>query len=149
VNEMSLIKIKFGNNVEEEFQKAVDEVFRLVIPTFKNHECIWKPNVDVYESLDEVMVLADLAGLNKEDLHIELGRRKIKISGVRKTIWVLEKGRYYLAEIPHGHFERIIILPTLVDAESAVASYADGILMVRINKLPAGKTHQIHVTTTK
>jgi len=146
---MSLIKIKFGSNVEEEFQKAVDEVFRLVIPAFKHHECIWKPNIDVYESLDEIMVLADLAGLNKEDLHIELGRRKIKIDGVRNTIWVLEKGRYYLAEIPHGHFERNLILPTPVDAESAVASYADGILMVRINKLPASKTHRIHVKTAE
>ena len=105
---MSLIKIKFGNNFEEEFQKAVDEVFRLVIPVFKQNECIWKPNVDVYESLDEIMVLADLAGLNKEELHIELERRKIKIAGVRKTIAVLKKGRYYLAEIPHGYFERII-----------------------------------------
>lgn len=144
---MSLIKIKFGNNLEEEFQKAVDEVFHLVIPAFKHHECIWTPNIDVYESLDEIMVLADLAGLNKEELHIELGRRKIKIAGVRKTIWVLEKGRYYLAEIPRGHFERNVILPAPVDAQSAVASYADGILMVRINKLPAGKTHLIHVKT--
>ena len=49
---MSLIKIKFGNNFEEEFQKAVDEVFHLVIPAFKHHECILKPNIDVYESLD-------------------------------------------------------------------------------------------------
>jgi HSP20 family protein len=146
---MSLIKIKFGNNLEEEFQKAVDEVFHLVIPTFKQHECIWKPNVDVYESLDEIMVLADLAGLNKEELHIELGRRKIKIAGVRKAIWILEKGRYYLAEIPRGHFERNIILPAPVDAESAVASYADGILMVRISKLPAGKTHRISIKTTE
>ena len=146
---MSLIKIKFGNNFEDEFQKAVDEVFHMVIPAFKQHECIWKPNVDVYESQDEIMVLADLAGLNKDELQIELGRRKIKIAGARKTIWVLEKGRYYLAEIPHGHFERIIILPTLVDAESGVASYSDGILMVRINKLPDGKTHQIPVTTIK
>ena len=146
---MSLIKIKFGNNFEEEFQKAIDDVFHLVIPAFKHHECIWKPNIDVYESLDEIMVLADLAGLNKEDLQIELGRRKIKIAGVRKTIWVLEKGRYYLAEIPHGYFERNILLPTPVDAESAVASYSDGILMVRINKLPASKTHRIHVKTTE
>ena len=146
---MSLIKIKFGNNFEGEFQKAIDDVFHLVIPAFKHHECIWKPNVDVYESQDEVMILADLAGLNKEELHIELGRRKIKIAGVRKTIWVLEKGRYYLAEIPHGYFERNILLPTPVDAESAVASYSDGILMVRINKLPASKTHRIHVKTTE
>ena len=142
---MSLIKIKFGNNFEEEFEKAVDEVFHLVIPAFKHHQCIWKPNIDVYESLDEIMVLADLAGLNKEELHIELGRKKIKIAGVRKTIWALEKGRFYLAEIPHGHFERNIILPAPVDAPSAVASYADGILMIRINKLPAGKTHRIHI----
>ncbi len=146
---MSFIRIKFGNNFEEEFQRAVDDVFHLVIPAFKQHECIWKPNVDVYESADEIMVLADLAGLNKEELHIELGRRKIKIAGVRKSIWVLEKGRYYLAEIPHGSFERIVILPTPVDAQSAVASYADGILMVRINKLPAGKTHRVHVKTTE
>jgi HSP20 family protein len=146
---MSLIKIKFGNNFEDEFQKAVDEVFNLVIPAFRQHECIWKPNIDVYESLDEIMVLADLAGLNKEELQIELGRRKIKIAGVRKTIWVLEKGRYYLAEIPHGYFERNVILPVPVDAQSAVASYSDGILMVRINKLPAGKAHSIHVTIDK
>ncbi len=146
---MSLIKIKFGNNFEDEFQKAVDEVFHLVIPSFKQHECIWKPNIDVYESLDEIMVLADLAGLNKEEMQIELGRRKIKIGGVRKTIWVLEKGHYCLAEIPHGHFERNIILPTPVDAQSAVASYSDGILMVRINKLPASKTHRITIKTTE
>ncbi len=144
---MTFIKIKFGNNFEEEFQKAVDEVFHLVIPVFKNHECIWNPNVDVYESLDEIMILADIAGLNKEELHIELGRRKIKIAGVRKSIWLLEKARYYLAEIPHGHFDRNIILPAPVDAQSAVASYADGILMVRINKLPAGTTHRIHIKT--
>ena len=75
---MSLIKIKFGNNFEDEFQKAVDEVFHMVIPAFKQHECIWKPNVYVYESQDEIMVLADLAGLKKTSYRLNLGAGKLK-----------------------------------------------------------------------
>jgi len=78
---MNFIKIKFGNNFEEEFQKAVDDVFHLVIPVFQQYEFIWKPSIDVYESPVEIVLLADLAGLNKEELHIEMTRRKIKIAG--------------------------------------------------------------------
>jgi HSP20 family protein len=145
---MNFIRIKFGNNFEEEFQKTVDEVFHLVRPVFKHYECAWQPHIDVYESRDELIVLADLAGLNKEDLHIEINRKRIKIAGVRKMISVVRDARYFLAEIPHGHFERNIILPAAVDAESAAASYADGILVVRINKLPVNnKTHRVAVKT--
>ncbi|MCK7513993.1 MAG: hypothetical protein MZV70_64910 [Desulfobacterales bacterium] len=75
---MTYIKINFGSNFEDEFQKAVDEVFHLVRPAFKNYECIWRPNIDVYESVEEVIVLADMAGLNKEELHIEVDRKKSK-----------------------------------------------------------------------
>jgi HSP20 family protein len=147
---MNFIRIKFGNNFEEEFQKAVDEVYHLVRPRFKHFECVWQPHIDVYESCGELIILADLAGLNKEDLHIEINRKKIKIAGVRKMISVVQDARYFLAEIPHGHFERIINLPAAVDAESADASYADGILVVRINKLPANnKTHHIPVKTAE
>lgn len=146
---MNFIKIKFNNNFEEEFQKAVDEVFHLVSPVFRQHECIWMPHIDVYESMDEIIVLADLAGINKEELHIDLNRKKIKIAGVRKMVSVVKNARYSLAEIPHGYFERNIILPSAVDVESAMASYADGILMIRINKLPDHKTHRIHIMTTR
>jgi HSP20 family protein len=145
---MNFIKIKFGNNFEEEFQKAVDEVFHLVSPVFKNYEYIWRPNIDIYESAEEIIALADLAGLNKDELHIELTRKRIKIAGVRKSVLLVTNARYCLAEIPHGYFERIIALPALVDAESAVASYADGILMVRIKKMPVGKTHRVQIKST-
>ena len=47
-----------------------------------------------------------MAGLNKEELHIEIDRKKIKIAGVRKAIQLLKNARYCQAEIPHGYFER-------------------------------------------
>ncbi|MDD4242360.1 MAG: Hsp20/alpha crystallin family protein [Smithellaceae bacterium] len=146
---MTYIKINFGSNFEDEFQKAVDEVFHLVRPAFKNYECIWRPNVDVYESADEVIVLADMAGLNKDELHIEVSRHKIKIAGIRKAIQLLQNARYCQAEIPHGYFERSVGLPAPVDAQSAAATYADGILVLRMNKLPVMKTHRVSVISTK
>ncbi|MGD0279135.1 MAG: Hsp20/alpha crystallin family protein [Smithella sp.] len=146
---MTYIKINFSSNFEDEFQKVADEIFHLVRPAFKNYECIWRPNVDVYESVDEVIVLADMAGLNKEDLHIEVNRKQIKIAGIRKAIHLLHNAHYCQAEILHGHFERHIVLPAPIDAKSAVASYADGILMVRMNKLPASKSHRVSIGSKK
>jgi HSP20 family protein len=144
---MNSIKIRFGSNFEEEFQKAVDEVFHLVLPSYRHFECIWRPNIDVYESLEEIVILADMAGLNKEEFQIEIDRKKIRISGVRKAIQLFKNARYCQAEIPHGYFERNIPLPSSVDARSAVAFYADGIITIRINKSPANKTHRIPVKT--
>ncbi len=146
---MTYIKINFGSSFEDEFEKVVDEVFHLVRPAFSNYECIWRPNVDVYESSDEIIVLADMAGLNKEELHIEVDRKKVKIAGVRKAIQLLQNARYCQAEIPHGYFERNVMLPAPVESQSAKASYADGILMVRINKLPANKSHRISIISEK
>jgi len=144
---MNFIKIRFGNSLEEEFQKAIEEVFNLAKPALPQHECFWMPHVDVYESPDELVVLADLAGMNREEINIEINREKIKIAGVRKMMALGKNARYCLAEIPHGYFERNIILPRAVSAESAVASYADGILMIRVNKLPANVTQRIFVHT--
>jgi HSP20 family protein len=146
---MTFVKINFGSNFEDEFQKVVDEVFHLVMPAFRNYECIWRPNIDVYESSDEIMVLADMAGLNKEELHIEVDRKKVKIAGIRKAIQLLQNARYCQAEIPHGYFERNVILPSPVDVQSAKASYADGILMVRMNKLPVNKSHRVSIISGK
>ena len=146
---MNFIKIKFVSNLEDEFQKAVNEVFNLMNPLFKYHETVWRPAIDVYESAEEIIVLADAAGLNKDELHIEIDQRRIKIAGARKSIAEEREIRYRLAEIPRGYFESNITLPDMVDAESAVASYADGVLMIRVNKLPVNKAHRITVTTNE
>jgi HSP20 family protein len=146
---MTYVRINFGSNFEDEFQKVVDEVFHLVRPAFRNYECIWRPNIDVYESEDEIIVLADMAGLNKEELHIEVDRRRIKIAGIRKAIQLFQNARYCQAEIPHGYFERNLILPAPVESSSAKATYADGILMVRMNKLPVHKSHRVSIISEK
>jgi len=118
---MNFIKIKFVSNLEDEFQKAVNEVFNLMNPLFKYHETVWRPAIDVYESAEEIIVLADAAGLNKDELHIEIDQRRIKIAGARKSIAEEREIRYRLAEIPRGYFESNITLPDMVDARNRIA----------------------------
>lgn len=146
---MTYIKIKFGTMFEDEFQKAVDEVFHLVRPSSERFGYIWRSNIDVYESADEVLVMADMAGLSKEELHIEADRTSIKITGARRPTVFLQNGRYCQAEIPHGYFERTVALPEPVDAADAVASYTDGILSVRLKKLPVHKALRVSVLPAK
>lgn len=61
----------------------------------------------------------------------------------------LQNGRYCQAEIPHGYFERTVALPEPVDAADAVASYTDGILSVRLKKLPVHKALRVSVLPAK
>lgn len=134
---MNFIKIKFNSNFEKEFH--------VIGPSFQRTECIWMPNVDVYESPEEIIILADVAGIDKEKLHVELNRKNIKIVGVRRIISVPSGTRYSLAEIPHGYFSRSISLPAAVNPESAAATYADGILMIKISKELDRKVHRVRI----
>lgn len=146
-DKMSFIKIKFAEsleNIDTEFQRCVDEMFRLAIARVPLLERKWRPQVDIYEGDDGILVLAEIAGVEKEDLHVEIHSRMLKIYGKRETPNT-EHMRFLLAEIPHGYFERRISLPFPVDANSAKATYADGLLKVWMNKLPLERARKIPI----
>jgi HSP20 family protein len=144
---MSFIKIRFSNelgNIDAEFRRGIDEMFRLINSTFTIYQNVWRPQVDIYESPDEIMILADVAGVNKEDLYVEIDHRVLRIYGKRKKP-LMENTRYHLAEIPYGYFERNLSLPCSVDTDSLKATYADGLLQIWMAKLPVDKVCKIPV----
>jgi len=145
---MSHIKIKYGEDlgvIDREFTRAVDEMFRLATPVFAFCEHRWRPQMDIYEAADEVMILVELAGVSREDLQVEVGSRTVKITGRRRERPLDKAVRYRLAEISYGYFQRVLTLPVPVDAESASATFSEGLLMVRLSKLPLDKKRKISV----
>ena len=145
---MHTIKIRFGDDsgrLESDLRKVVDEMFNLVNPRYNACHRIWRPQMDVYESPGEIMLLAEIAGAKRENLHVEIGRKTVKISGRRQIRPLSENARYRLVEIPYGYFERAIILPVPIDTESVYATYTDGLLQIRMAKLPLDKTRKIPV----
>jgi HSP20 family protein len=100
--------------------------------------------VDIYESPEEIVILADIAGVHKDDLYVEIDNRVLRIYGKREKP-ITEKTRFHRAEITYGYFERKLALPFPIDIDSIRATYTDGLLQICIAKVPLEKVHKIPI----
>lgn len=146
---MDYIKIRFGNDLDRlssEFKRNIEEMFRNMSPRFTCTECTWTPPMDICETPEEIIVFAEIAGINKKDLDIEINSKAVKIAGNRSGLLQQNNVNYRLAEIQCGRFERILFLPSPIHTEKVHASYTDGMLQIRLAKVPMDKTHKISIS---
>ena len=83
---MEFIKIRFGKDpiqTSSKFEKTIEEMFQSLSPMFALSERSWKPPMDIYEGPEEIFILAEIAGVSKEDLELEINRKAVKIYGRR------------------------------------------------------------------
>jgi len=95
----------------------------------------WRPQTDVYETDNELVVLMDISFINQEEIEIEVDDFTLLIRGVRLDHDREEKRHYYKMEIDFGPFESVINLPFKVDKKLMQVSYRDGFFVVRIKKI--------------
>lgn len=133
----SYIKIRFGNEFEhEEYQseKSLEELFPTMNPMFRMEAASWKPQVDIYETASDIVILATMAGVDKDNLQLEISHKAVKISGRRMPCPQEKRSNYRLAEIQYGNFERVLFLPGPIDTEKVSASYENGFLQISLAK---------------
>ena len=92
------------------------------------------PAVDMYDEGKELVMKADMPGVKKEDLHIDLSENILTISGEKKMEETVEKGGLYSCERSYGKFSRSFELPSDVDREKITASLKEGVLEIRLAK---------------
>lgn len=93
---------------------------------------MWSPNIDVRERDNSVVVSADLPGINKDDVKVEVTEEGLCIRGERKREHE-EKGEgFYRSERSYGSFNRLIPLPEGANIEQAKANFKDGVLEVTV-----------------
>ena len=92
------------------------------------------PAVDMYEEGKELVIKADMPGVKKEDLHLDLAMNVLTLSGEKKTEKTVEKGGLYRSERSYGRFSRRFELPPDVDTEKITASLKEGVLEIRLPK---------------
>ena len=146
---MDYIKIRFTSDFDQlgsDFEKTCEDMFCSISPTFTLTERIWKPQMDIYETPEEIIIRAEIAGVDKENLEVEISNRAVRIYGNRTEIPSIDNATYRLAEIQYGKFERILFLPALIDTETVSSSYQNGFLQVRLVKLPLDKTYKIPIS---
>lgn len=108
-------------------------------------ERVWAPAVDMYETKNEVVVSAELPGLNEEDVHLSITGDLLTIQGERRWNDDAKDGSHYRRERWFGTFERTLSLPMPVEAGQVKATYRDGVLTVKLPKVEEIKPKEIKI----
>ena len=98
---------------------------------------LWAPRIEAFQKGDRFIVRAELPGMKKDDVQVELTDEALTIHGERRNEREEEREGYYHSECEYGAFHRTIPLPEGVIGESAEASFRDGVLEVRIQAAPS------------
>ena len=101
--------------------------------------------VDVYETGDEIIIQATIAGVNPDDLDVSIENDVVTITGERTNTEEEEGKNYFYQECFWGAFSRQIILPSEVDGNRAEASMKNGIFTLKIPKIEHKKLRKIKV----
>ena len=94
----------------------------------------WSPAVDVKETDNSFVLTADIPGLTKKDIKVNVANGKLSISGERSYETDQENDNYHYRERRFGTFDRSFNLPDTVDEENISASFKNGILSIRLPK---------------
>jgi HSP20 family protein len=100
------------------------------------------PRVEVEDTDDELVVKAELPGIDEKDLTVELQDGALTISGEKKSQSQEEKRGYVRSEFSYGRFDRVIPLDPDIDADRANAQFRRGVLTVRLPRKPEARANR-------
>jgi HSP20 family protein len=105
----------------------------------------WNPNVDIYENKDQIVLEAELPGMNREDFDLSIENNVITLRGERRFEKKDESDNYHRVERAYGSFTRSFTLPQTVTGEGATAEYKNGVLRVTLPKREEVKARRIEI----
>ena len=127
------------------FRSLLDRFFQDSPESWRQLQSFTAPQVDVTETADEYRVRAELPGVSKDDVTVELEHGLLTIRGEKKSQRdeKIEKGRRL--ECSYGAFSRSFSLPQDADSDQIAAKFKDGVLDVTIKRSTAGKPKQVTI----
>ncbi len=106
----------------------------------------WQPAVDLLESKDAYLIRAELPGMQRDDIKVEVKDGSLVLSGETKSEKPAEGVEYRHVERRAAKFSRSFSLPETVKPDAIEASYKDGILEIRVPKAEEAKPRQIAIS---
>ncbi|HYN83637.1 MAG TPA: Hsp20/alpha crystallin family protein [Pyrinomonadaceae bacterium] len=106
----------------------------------------WTPTVDIYENKDQIVLEAELPGMNREDFELTIENNVLTLRGERRFEKREETDNYHRVERAYGTFSRSFTLPQTVSGEGATAEYQNGVLRVTLHKREEVKPRRIEIS---
>lgn len=105
----------------------------------------WFPPVDIFEENDQVILRAEVPGVSRDDIDVQVENGTITLRGEKKQEKQAGSDETYRLERFYGSFSRSFVLPTSIDPEGIKATYRDGVLEVVLPKAEEAKPKKIKV----
>jgi HSP20 family protein len=109
----------------------------------------WAPAVDIYEKGTDVVLKAELPGIEPKDVDIRIENNVLTLRGERRTDNEVKRESYHRVERSYGAFTRSFTLPSTVDTTNVKADYKDGVLKITLPKREEAKPKQIQIDITR
>lgn len=106
---------------------------------------IVSPVVDIFDDGNEMVVKAEIPGIKKEDLCVDISENSLTISGEKKQEQKIDRQNYHRLECSYGSFSRSFSLPDNVIGDEAKASFQEGVLEIRIPKSEKKNVKKINI----
>lgn len=130
----------------EEMSDRLNTLFSAPAQGEAQGRTVWTPSVNVEETKEELLLTAELPGMNIDDIDIEVENNILSLRGEKKEEREeKDDRRYHLWERCYGTFERSFTLPRTVKADEISAHFKDGILHVQMPKAPEAKSRKIAI----
>jgi len=134
-------------SMQREVERLLGDFASRKPPSVRFSPKAWEPEIDIYETADNVVVLVELAGLKQEEIEVIVHGSLLVVRGERRDIKQGIRRSYYQMEILWGPFERSINLPVAVDANQTKAYYEGGFLEIVLPKLREETHRRVEIKT--
>ena len=138
----------FGMAPVSQFRGELDRLFdRFFRDPWGEGDAVtgWSPTLDVTDTEKEVVIRADVPGVDPKDLNLTVTGNLLTISGEKKEQTEKKGENYYHAERRFGSFRRTVQLPAGVDADKVTAEHKNGVVTIHLKKTPGATPRRIAV----
>jgi HSP20 family protein len=136
---------RYVPSVSDDIDRAFDRMIRNWVSPVSFSEFDWNPSIDVSESENDIVVKAELPGVDSKDVEISVDNNNLIISGEKRQEEEEKDRNYYRLERSYGSFRRSFALPPDVDVDKIRASSKDGVISVVIPKSGEKKSKKVEI----
>lgn len=133
------------NTLQERINRLFEDAFPRTTEREEDMVCAWRPMVDIYETEAGIVIQADLPGVEKEHVSVEVKDNILTIRGERRDDSAAEDENYYRRERRCGTFQRSFTLRSVITPDLIKASFKNGVLKIEIPKPEEEKPKQVTV----
>jgi HSP20 family protein len=137
--------------LQERMNRLFDESFKTIGRSGSPEDWAagsWSPSVDIYEQNGNIVLNAELPGVDAKDVDVRVENNVLTLRGERRLEGDVKRESYHRIERVYGSFSRSFTLPSVVDADKIKAEFKDGVLRMVLPKRDEAKPKQIAISVT-